>query len=131
MAMPMAMSPTARGSSLINARMRLRFGSASARRAVSTSGTKAIQTYVCTNVNRWSCAVASPGPVPLREVRSPPRGSFPYPYDLLMLGLASFRIGRMLAYEGVAEPLRALVTIMSAVGIAQLCHSATEWLDWN
>jgi Protein of unknown function (DUF1360) len=113
----------------------------------------------------------------------------PRPYDLLMLGLASFRIGRMLAYEGVAEPLREaftrtrvddtgagqtvvatgegarfvmgqlmscpicigtwvaaglvyglqlmprptrlLLAIMSTVGVAQLCHSATEWLDWN
>ena len=113
----------------------------------------------------------------------------PAPYDLLMLGLASFRIGRMLAYEGVAEPLREpftqtqadesgagqtvvaagqgvrfalgqllscpicngtwvaaglvyglhlmprptrlLLTIMSTVGVAQLCHSLTEWLDWN
>jgi hypothetical protein len=28
------------------------------------------------------------------------------PFDLLMLGLASFRIGRMIAFEGVAAPLR-------------------------
>jgi hypothetical protein len=28
------------------------------------------------------------------------------PFDLLMLGLASFRIGRMVAFEGVAAPLR-------------------------
>jgi len=32
------------------------------------------------------------------------------PFDLLLLGLASYRIGRMLAYERVAEPLRAPVT---------------------
>jgi uncharacterized protein DUF1360 len=117
------------------------------------------------------------------------RNLTPRPYDLLMLGLASFRIGRMLAYEGVAEPLREpfthtqvddsgtgqtvvatgegvrfalgqllscpicvgtwvaagliyglhlaprptrlLMTIMSTIGLAQLCHSLTEWLDWN
>jgi hypothetical protein len=28
------------------------------------------------------------------------------PFDLLLLGLSSFRVGRMLAYEGVAAPLR-------------------------
>jgi hypothetical protein len=28
------------------------------------------------------------------------------PFELLMLGLSSFRIGRMIAFEGVAEPLR-------------------------
>ncbi|MBV9169540.1 MAG: DUF1360 domain-containing protein [Chloroflexi bacterium] len=28
------------------------------------------------------------------------------PFDLLMLGLTSFRIGRMIAFEGVAAPLR-------------------------
>jgi hypothetical protein len=113
----------------------------------------------------------------------------PRPYELLMLGLASFRIGRMIAYEGVAEPLREpftstrlddsgagqtvvasgegvrfvlgqlmscpicvgtwvaaglvyglqllprptriLLAIMSTVGVAQLCHSLSEWLDWN
>jgi len=113
----------------------------------------------------------------------------PRPYELLMLGLASFRIGRMLAYEGVAEPLREpftqtelddsgagqtvvaagqgvrfalgqllscpicigtwvaaalvyglqlvprptriLLAIMSTIGVAQLFHSVTEWLDWN
>ena len=32
------------------------------------------------------------------------------PYDLVLLGLASYRIGRMLAYERVAAPLRASVT---------------------
>ncbi len=32
------------------------------------------------------------------------------PFDLLLLGLASFRTGRMLAYERVAAPLRAAVT---------------------
>jgi hypothetical protein len=32
------------------------------------------------------------------------------PFDLLLLGLASFRTGRMLAYERVAAPLRAPVT---------------------
>jgi hypothetical protein len=32
------------------------------------------------------------------------------PFDLLLLGLASFRVGRMLAYEGVAAPLRAPFT---------------------
>ncbi len=119
----------------------------------------------------------------------PDRDLTPRPYELLMLGLASFRIGRMVAYEGVAEPLREpftrtqpdasgvgqtvvargegvrfvlgqlmscpicigtwvaaglvyglqlvprptrlLLAIMSTVGAAQLCHSATEWLDWN
>jgi Protein of unknown function (DUF1360) len=113
----------------------------------------------------------------------------PRPYELLMLGLASFRIGRMVAYEGVTAPLREpftrtqlddsgagqtvvatgqgarfvlgqlvscpiciatwvaaglvyglqllprptrlLLAIMSTVGVAQLCHSLTEWLDWN
>jgi Protein of unknown function (DUF1360) len=117
------------------------------------------------------------------------RDLMPRPYELLMLGLASFRIGRMIAYEGVAEPLREpftstrlddsgagqtvvatgfgarfvlgqlmscpicigtwvaaalvyglhlvprptrlLLAIMSTVGVAQLCHSLTEWLDWN
>lgn len=28
------------------------------------------------------------------------------PFDLLLLGLSSFRVGRMIAYEGVAAPLR-------------------------
>ena len=28
------------------------------------------------------------------------------PFDLLLLGLSSFRIGRMIAFEGVAAPLR-------------------------
>lgn len=28
------------------------------------------------------------------------------PFDLLLLGLSSFRIGRMVAFEGVARPLR-------------------------
>ena len=28
------------------------------------------------------------------------------PFDLLMLGLSTFRIGRMIAFEGVAAPLR-------------------------
>jgi hypothetical protein len=28
------------------------------------------------------------------------------PFDLLMLGLTSFRVGRMIAFEGVAAPLR-------------------------
>jgi hypothetical protein len=32
------------------------------------------------------------------------------PFDLVLLGLASYRIGRMLAYERVAAPLRASVT---------------------
>jgi len=32
------------------------------------------------------------------------------PFDLVLLGLASYRIGRMLAYERVAAPLRAAVT---------------------
>jgi Protein of unknown function (DUF1360) len=32
------------------------------------------------------------------------------PFDLVLLGLASYRIGRMLAYERVAAPLRAGVT---------------------
>jgi hypothetical protein len=120
----------------------------------------------------------------------PPERDFKLrPYDLLLLGLASFRIGRMVAYEGVTEPLREpftrtqpdasgagqtvvaagegarfalgqllscpicvgtwvaaglvcglelmprptrlLLAIMSTTGVAQLCHSLTEWLDWN
>jgi uncharacterized protein DUF1360 len=119
----------------------------------------------------------------------PTREVTPKPYELALLGLASFRIGRMLAYEGVAEPLREpfthtqrddsgagqtvvasgqgarfalgqllscpicngtwvaaalvyglhlvprptrlLLAIMSTVGVAQICHSLTEWLEWN
>ncbi len=33
------------------------------------------------------------------------------PFDLLLLGLASFRTGRMIAYERVAQPLRAPFTV--------------------
>jgi len=32
------------------------------------------------------------------------------PFDLLLLGLTSFRIGRMIAFEGVAAPLREAFT---------------------
>jgi hypothetical protein len=111
------------------------------------------------------------------------------PFDLLLLGLASFRIGRMIAFEGVAAPLRApftetqldgsgagqtvvaagdgarrvfgelmscpiclgtwvaaglvyglhllpqptrvLLAVMSTTGVAELCYSVTEALDWN
>ncbi|MDQ3810245.1 MAG: DUF1360 domain-containing protein [Chloroflexota bacterium] len=111
------------------------------------------------------------------------------PFDLLLLGLSSFRIGRMIAFEGVATPLRepftetrldgsgagqtvvatgrgprrvigelmscpiclgtwvaaglvyglhllprptrVLLAIMSTTGVAELCYSLTEALDWN
>ena len=111
------------------------------------------------------------------------------PFDLLMLGLSSFRVGRMIAFEGVAAPLRepftetrpdtsgagvtvvaagagwrrvlgelvscpicvgtwvaaglvyglhllprptrVLLAIMSTTGVAELCYSITESLDWN
>lgn len=111
------------------------------------------------------------------------------PLDLLLLGLSSFRLGRMIAFEGVAAPLRepftetrlddtgagqtvvaagegarqaigelmscpicagtwaaaglvyglhlaprptrVLLAIMSATGIAELCYSLTEALDWT
>lgn len=111
------------------------------------------------------------------------------PLDLLLLGLSSFRIGRMIAYEGVAAPLREpftttqpdasgagqtvvasghgarfvlgelvscpicigtwtaaalvyglhllprptrlLLAIMSTTGVAELCYSITEALDWT
>jgi hypothetical protein len=111
------------------------------------------------------------------------------PFELLLLGLASFRVGRMIAFEGVAEPLRQpftrvqpdasgagqtvvaagegarlaigellscpicigtwvaaglvyglhllprptrlFLTIMGTTGVAQLCYSVTEALDWN
>jgi hypothetical protein len=33
-----------------------------------------------------------------------------HPFDLLQLGLTSFRIGRMIAFEGVAAPLREAFT---------------------
>jgi Protein of unknown function (DUF1360) len=38
------------------------------------------------------------------------------PFDLLMLGLTSFRIGRMIAFEGVAAPLREPFTDTRADG---------------
>ena len=111
------------------------------------------------------------------------------PFDLLLLGLSSFRIGRMIAFEGVAEPLREpftqvqpdasgagqtvvaaghgtrrvigelltcpvcvgtwvaaglvyglhllprptrlLLAIMSTTGVAELCYSLSEMLDWT
>ena len=111
------------------------------------------------------------------------------PFDLLMLGLSAFRMGRMIAFEGVAAPLRepftetrddasgagqtvvasgqgmrhvvgelmscpicagtwvaaglvyglhllpgptrVLLAIMSTTGVAELCYSTTEALDWN
>src|SRR5919202_84762 len=117
------------------------------------------------------------------------RDVMPRPFELLLLGLASFRDGRMIAFEGVAAPIRepftetkpdvsgagqtvvasgrgarrvfgALVscpicvgtwvaaglvyglhllprptrlflTIMGTTGVAELCYSVTEALDWN
>ncbi len=111
------------------------------------------------------------------------------PFDLLLLGLSSFRIGRMIAFEGVGAPIRepftetkvdasgagqtvvaagegtrrvlgelfscpiclgtwvaaglvygltlmpkptrVLLAVMGTTGVAELCYSATEWLDWN
>jgi hypothetical protein len=111
------------------------------------------------------------------------------PFDLLLLGLSSFRLGRMIAFEGVAAPLRepftdtlddssgagqtvvasgqgwrhvmgelvscpicigtwvaaflvyglhllprptrVVLAIMSTTGVAELCYSVTEALDWN
>lgn len=111
------------------------------------------------------------------------------PYDLILLGLASFRIGRMIAFEGVGAPIRepftettvdasgagqtvvatgsgprrvfgelvscpiclgtwvaaglvyglhlmprptrVLIAIMGTTGVAELCYSVTEALDWN
>ena len=111
------------------------------------------------------------------------------PFDLLLLGLSSFRIGRMIAFEGVAAPLREpftttrpdasgagqtvvasgqgvrfvlgelvscpicigtwtaaglvyglhllprptrlLLAIMGTTGVAELCYSITEALDWT
>jgi Protein of unknown function (DUF1360) len=111
------------------------------------------------------------------------------PFELLLLGLSSFRIGRMIAFEGVAAPLREpftetrvdasgagqtvvaaghgarrvfgellscpiclatwvaaglvyglhllprptrlLLAIMGTTGVAELCYSLTEALDWN
>jgi hypothetical protein len=111
------------------------------------------------------------------------------PFDLLLLGLSTFRVGRMIAFEGVAAPLRepftetrpdssgagqtvvaagqgwrhvigelvscpicvgtwvaaalvyglhllptptrVVLAIMSTTGVAELCHSITETLDWN
>ena len=111
------------------------------------------------------------------------------PFDLLLLGLSSFRMGRMIAFEGVAAPLRepftetrddasgagqtvvatgegarhvvgelmscpicagtwvaaglvyglhlmprptrVLLAIMSTTGVAELCYSLTEALDWS
>jgi hypothetical protein len=116
-------------------------------------------------------------------------GQIVKPFDLLMLGLSSFRIGRMIAFEGIAAPLREpftrsvedasgagktvvargqgarhaigelmscpicagtwvsaalvyglhllpgptrlLLTIMSVTGVAQLCYSTTEALEWT
>jgi hypothetical protein len=110
-------------------------------------------------------------------------------FDLLLLGLSSFRVGRMIAFEGVATPIRepftetlpdssgagatvvatgsgwrrvlgelltcpicigtwvaaalvygmhllprptrVVLAIMSTTGVAELCYSITEWLDWN
>jgi uncharacterized protein DUF1360 len=111
------------------------------------------------------------------------------PFDLLLLGLTSFRVGRMIAFEGVAAPIRepftetqpdgsgagqtvvaagtgtrrvlgelvscpicvgtwvaavlvyglhllprptrVFLAIMSTTGVAELCYSATEALDWS
>jgi hypothetical protein len=111
------------------------------------------------------------------------------PFELLVLGLASFRVGRMIAFEGVAAPLREpftvtqpdpsgvgqtvvaagegtrrvfgelvscpicvgtwvaaglvygthllprptrlFLSIMATTGVAELCYSLTEVLDWN
>ena len=111
------------------------------------------------------------------------------PFDLLLLGLASFRVGRMIAFEGVAAPIREpftetrpdasgagqtvvatgrgarrvfgelvscpicvgtwvaaglvyglhllprptriFLTILGTTGVAELCYSLTEALDWN
>lgn len=111
------------------------------------------------------------------------------PFDLLLLGLSSFRIGRMIAFEGVAAPLRepftrtqpddsgagqtvvatgrgvrfvlgelvscpicvgtwtaaglvyglhlvprptrVLLAVMGTTGVAELCYSLTEALDWT
>jgi hypothetical protein len=111
------------------------------------------------------------------------------PFDLLLLGLSSFRMGRMIAFEGVAAPIREpftetredasgvgqtvvasghgvrhvvgelvscpicagtwvaaglvyglhlmpaptrlLLAIMSTTGVAELCYSLTEALDWT
>jgi hypothetical protein len=111
------------------------------------------------------------------------------PFDLLLLGLSSFRMGRMIAFEGVAAPLREpftetraddsgagqtvvargegarhvvgellscpicagtwvaaglvyglhllpgptrlLLAIMGTTGVAELCYSTTEALDWT
>jgi hypothetical protein len=111
------------------------------------------------------------------------------PFDLFLLGLSTFRLGRMIAFEGVAEPLRqpftetrddasgagqtvvasgrgvrhvfgelmscpicagtwaaaglvyglhllpgptrVLLAILSATGVAELCYSTTEALDWT
>jgi hypothetical protein len=113
----------------------------------------------------------------------------PRPFELLLLGLASFRVGRMIAFEGVAAPIREpftetrpdasgagqtvvasgrgarrvfgelvscpicvgtwvaaglvyglhllprptrlFLTIMGTTGVAELCYSVTEALDWN
>jgi hypothetical protein len=38
------------------------------------------------------------------------------PFDLLLLGLSSFRLGRMIAYEGVTAPLREPFTEVKADG---------------
>jgi len=29
------------------------------------------------------------------------------------------------------RPTRVLLAVMSTTGVAELCYSATEWLDWN
>jgi Protein of unknown function (DUF1360) len=98
----------------------------------------------------------------------------PRPFELVLLGLASFRVGRMIAFEGVAAPIREpftetrpdgsgagqtvvasgrgarrvfaglvyglhllprptrlFLTIMGTTGVAELCYSLTEALDWN
>ena len=31
----------------------------------------------------------------------------------------------------VPRPTRVLLAVMSTTGVAELCYSITEWLDWN
>src|ERR687885_1057116 len=45
------------------------------------------------------------GTLATRLVRAD-RDLMPRPFELVLLGLASFRVGRMIAFEGVAAPLR-------------------------
>jgi hypothetical protein len=117
------------------------------------------------------------------------RDVMPRPFELVLLGLASFRVGRMIAFEGVAAPIREpftetrpdasgagqtvvasgsgarrvfgelvscpicvgtwvaaglvyglhllprptrlFLTIVGTTGVAELCYSLTEALDWN